>query len=260
MIPYFFGEEENPLFGVYAPPRASVARSAAVLLCSPIGLEYLRTHYATRLVALQLAKAGFHVLRFDYHGVGDSGGNIDVGQFEQWIKDIELAVSELYEMSGAQDLIVAGLRMGAALAVETLASRHIKTKGIVLWDPVLAGREYLSTLEAMHAELVSSRTLPANPTDELVGTLFPQDLRTAIQGVNLTKRLCMMEAQGVALVVSDDRPDYRDLFRGMQDLWSNPIYRTTNEPIQWNNLAVAYEARLTGPITRAVSEAVESLA
>src|ERR1700691_4956861 len=142
MMPYFFGEEENPLFGVYAPPRASVARNAAILLCSPIGMEYLRSHYAIRLVALQLAKVGFHVLRFDYHGLGDSNSDLDVGQFERWTKDIELAVRELYEISDAQDLIIVGLRMGAALAVETLASQHIKAKGIVFWDPVLSGREY----------------------------------------------------------------------------------------------------------------------
>src|SRR5581483_545011 len=98
------------------------------------------------------------VLRFDYHGLGDSGGSIDTGQFELWINDIDLAMRELYEISGAQDLIIVGLRMGAALAVETLATHHIKAKGLVFWDPVLLGRGYLSALETMHAELLSSRT------------------------------------------------------------------------------------------------------
>jgi pimeloyl-ACP methyl ester carboxylesterase len=223
-------------------------------------MEYQRTHYAIRLVALQLAKAGFHVLRFDYHGIGDSSGDIDAGQFELWIKDIELAVRELYEMSGARDLTIVGLRMGAALAVETLTSRNIKAKSIVFWDPVLSGREYLSTLQTMHAELVSSHTLSNSPTDELIGALYPQGLRNAIQDVDLTKRLCRLESQGAALVVSEDRPDYREFFKRMQSHWPGARYQTMNEPIRWDNLKMAYEARMTGPIMRAVAEAVESLA
>ncbi len=259
MTPYFFGAEEDPLFGVYAPPRASVARDAAVLLCAPIGMEYQRTHYAIRLVAIQLAKAGFHVLRFDYHGIGDSSGQVGTGQFDRWLDDIALAARELIEISGAQNLIIVGLRTGAVLAIEALAKRDIETKAIVLWDPVISGSEYLSMLEELQSQLVLLRKAPVSPTDELMGARFPQDLRTAIQGINLAERSAMPDSQSAALIVSEDSSEFRALLERMQRCWPNAIYRPMIEPVRWNTISAAYEGRLTGPIVRAVSEAVESL-
>jgi uncharacterized protein len=259
MTPYFFGPEEGPLFGVYTPPRASVARDAAVLLCAPIGMEYQRTHYAVRLVGAQLAKAGFHVLRFDYHGVGDSSGQVGVSQFDRWLDDIALAARELIELSDAQNLIVVGLRTGALLAIEALANRDIKAKAIVLWDPVVSGSEYLSMLEQIHFELVSMRPVPVQPGDELLGARFPKDLRTAIQGINLIEISTMPDSQCAALVVSEDSSEFRALLERMQSRWPDALYRATGEPVRWNTISAVYEGRMTGPIIRAVSEAVESL-
>jgi uncharacterized protein len=257
MTPYFFGDDEEPLFGVYEPPRASVARGAAVLLCSPIGMEYQRAHYALRLVAAQLAKAGFHVLRFDYHGIGDSSGQVSTGQFDRWLDDIELAARELNEISGAQDLIIVGLRMGAVLAIEALSNRDINAKAIVLWDPVVVGREYLAMLEDLHSQLLLNRNAPLKPTDELMGARFPHDLRAAIQRVNLVECSKLPDSQIAALIVSEDSSDYRALLGRLQK--SNTVYRAMSEPVTWNTIAAAYEGRITGPIMRAVSEAVENL-
>lgn len=258
MTPYFFGAEEEPLFGVYMPPRSSVARDAAVLLCGPIGIEYQRTHYALRLVVQQLARAGFHALRFDYHGIGDSSGEVGAGQFDRWIDDIALAAHELFEISGVEDLTIVGLRMGAALAIEALAERDIKATSLVLWDPVVSGSEYLSTLEKIQAELASKRGAPLQPTDELLGARFPQDLRAAIQEIDLSKRTSMPNAKSVALVVSEDKSEFRSLFKRMQESWPDAVYQSTSEPVKWDNLAAVYEGRMSGPIMRAVADAVES--
>lgn len=260
MTPYFFGSPEEPLFGVYSPPRASVARDAAVLLCAPIGIWYQRSHYAIRLVALQLAEAGFHVLRFDYHGIGDSGGSVGAGEFDRWLDDVALAANELFETSGARDLTIVGLHMGAALAIEALANRDIKAKGLVLWDPVVSGREFLSTLERIQEVLASRRQLPLKPTDELLGTRFPETLRSRIQGIHLAERTNMPDAERAALVVSEDRPDFRTLLERMQNRWPDVVYRPLTEPVRWDSLAAAYEGRMTGPIIRAVAETAGSLA
>jgi alpha/beta superfamily hydrolase len=70
-----------------------------------------------RLLAKQLSDAGLHVLRFDYHGTGDSSGEVGAGQFDVWVNDVALAADELLEISGVDSLTVVGLRTGAQLAI-----------------------------------------------------------------------------------------------------------------------------------------------
>ena len=259
MTPFYFGADDAPLFGVYSPPSGAVARQAAVLMCAPIGIEYMRTHYATRLVSGQLVRAGFHVLRFDYHGVGDSSGEVGTGQFDVWRDDIATAAGELLESSGVQDLTVVGLRMGAVLAVEALASRKIKAKCLVLWDPVVSGSAYLSTLEKMHTEAAAERRVPLKPTDELLGARFPQDLRTAIQGTDIAQRLQKVDVQKAALIVSDDLAQYASLVDSMRSRWPDAKFRSIGDAVDWESVKGAYEGRMTGSIMRAVAETVESL-
>jgi pimeloyl-ACP methyl ester carboxylesterase len=257
---YFFGPEEAPLFAMYTPPRAQVARNAGILLCPPIGLEYFRTHYAIRQLAKQLSAAGFHILRFDYHGTGDSGGEIGFGQFETWVDDIALALNELVDISGAESISIVGLRMGAVLAIEALARRNFKVNDLVLWDPVVAGRQYLATLEEMQAQLVALRHAPPQPTDELLGAHFPVDLRAAIDGLDIGERLDKLDAKSATLILSEEQPEYGALLDAMRNRWPTSAHRTMNESLEWANVKAAFDVRMTGPIVRVVAEAAESLA
>jgi pimeloyl-ACP methyl ester carboxylesterase len=260
MIPYFFGPSDDPLFGVYLPPRASVARAASVLLVSPIGIFYQRTHYALRLMAQQLADAGLHVLRFDFHGLGDSSGNIGAGQFDKWLDDIEVAASELIDTSGTGDLSVVGLQMGAALAVEAMVNRKINVKSLVLWDPVISGSDYLANLQSIQQDLLAGRReLPGN-SDELLGAHFPSDLRRHIASIHLAERTVMPRVDRAALVVSDDLPQYRSLLKKMQSHLPDLIFRHVDAPVKWDDLGSAYEGRMTGPTIRVVAETTGSLA
>ena len=260
MIPYFFGPPDDPLYGVYHPPRASVARAAGVLLVSPIGIFYQRTHYALRLVAQQLADAGLHVLRFDFHGLGDSSGNIGTGQFEKWMDDVELAANELIDTSAASDLSVVALQMGAVLATEAIANRKIDVKSLVLWDPVVSGSDYLADLQRIQHDLLAERRKLPGESDELLGAHFPADLRNKIASIHLAERAEMPKADRAALIVSDDLPRYRILQEKMQSHWPELTYRLVEASVKWDNLGSAYEGRMTGPTIRAVAETAGSLA
>ncbi len=244
---------------MYTPPRASTARDAAILICSPIGLEYLRTHYAMRLLAKQLSDAGLHVLRFDYHGTGDSSGEVGAGQFDVWVNDVALAADELLEISGVDSLTVVGLRTGAQLAIEALARKGLRVRGLVLWDPVISGREYIAMLERMQSNVVLERITPPQPTDELLGSHFPTDLRAAIEGFDMESRVRIVDADAAAVVVSEDQPEYRALLTGMQGRWPDTMYRTMDDPAKWDSVREAFDVHKTGPIVRAVAEVAESL-
>ena len=59
MNPFFFGESERALFGLYHPPKSATVRELGVVLCYPMGQEYMRAHRAFRQLALILSNFEF---------------------------------------------------------------------------------------------------------------------------------------------------------------------------------------------------------
>src|SRR5262245_54436859 len=98
MNPFFFGTSERQLFGAYEP-AANGRRDAGVVLCPPLGSEFLFAHPTYRLLARRLAAAGHHVLRLDYHGTGDSAGEFEDTHQPQWLDDIDMAIVELKDIA-----------------------------------------------------------------------------------------------------------------------------------------------------------------
>ena len=114
MNPFFFGSSEERLLGVHHPPRGRVPREVGVLLCYPLGQEYMRAHRAFRQLAMLLARRGFHVLRFDWFGTGDSAGAGEEGSIARWLEDARTAIDELKDTAGVTRVSLVGLRLGAA--------------------------------------------------------------------------------------------------------------------------------------------------
>jgi uncharacterized protein len=146
MTPLFFGSAQRRLFGAYDPPRAGGTGTRAVLLCHPWGQEYIRAHRSMRRLAMLLGAAGRHVLRFDYFGTGDSMGESREVNLRGCEEDIETAIEELRDTSGATRVALVGLRLGAALATHVAARKRKLVESLVLWDPVVSGPEYLEEL------------------------------------------------------------------------------------------------------------------
>lgn len=147
--PFFFGETPKELFGCYHKPTQFPARKHGILLCNPIGHEYIQSHRAFYQLAIKLAKVGFHVFRFDYFGCGDSAGEFDQGSIHQWISDIQMATSVLMERSNQRSISLVGLRLGATLAAKVIEQSDVYDT-LVLWEPVLNGRKYVEELLETH--------------------------------------------------------------------------------------------------------------
>jgi len=143
MNAFFFGSESRPLFGYYHAP-AEEGRGN-ILLCQPWGAEYQFAHRTMRFLARQLASAGWHVLRFDYSGTGDSWGDSTEANLGQWLRDTAQAAEELQAISGLSGLGLVGLRMGAYVAAVSAESRS-DIRGLVLWDPITDGRAWIREL------------------------------------------------------------------------------------------------------------------
>jgi amino acid adenylation domain-containing protein len=209
--PFFFGSAGERIFGMHYAPTAS-ATGRAILVCPPVGWEYYRTHWALRKLARLLASRGHHVLRFDYSGVGDSWGSPHTASLHRWVADVRTAAVELAAISSSDGLSVIGLRLGATLSV--LATEGgLAAERLVMWDPVLNGRQHLATLQGMHDEMFSrkkvGRVRPGDARDELLGFPYSDALRTELGSIDLSAT--SWTGPDAVLVASQPRPEYQDL-------------------------------------------------
>ncbi len=132
---FFFGTASRPLFGVFDPPAIRLENPVGVVICQPLGGEYLRSHRFHRNLSATLAGAGFSVLRFDYTGTGDSGGgNLDV-TLSGMVRDLEVAIAELQQIANVSQVLLLGVRLGAVPAVSVTRDRR-SVAGLVLLDPI----------------------------------------------------------------------------------------------------------------------------
>jgi pimeloyl-ACP methyl ester carboxylesterase len=131
------GTAQRRLFAIHEA-AASTQRTRAAVLCQPLGTEYTYAHRSMRQLALKLALTGFHTLRFDYYGTGDSAGadsELDPSGCET---DVSSAMEALADIAGTPRVTLIGLRAGANIAAHVAARRIAEVEALVLWDPILS--------------------------------------------------------------------------------------------------------------------------
>jgi pimeloyl-ACP methyl ester carboxylesterase len=187
---FLFGQSSRPLFAAYDSAARSMTPPAGVVICSPFGHEYIRAHRMLRNLALALAASGFHVLRFDYSGCGDSSGDGRDATVEQWQSDVAAAIDELKDMVGLSRVSIVGVRFGATLAAMAAATRRDVEK-LVLWDPVVQGAEHLRDLRQLQERWLRGRPIPKRSrpglaTSEIIGFPVPPALEEGFNRADLT--------------------------------------------------------------------------
>lgn len=240
MNPLYFGRPETPLYGAYYPAETAGARGEAVLICGPVGQEYMRTHRALHQLAGQLAVAGCDVLRFEYTGIGDSAGDEAEVDLSTWQRDIVTAAHELTELSGASRVALAGVRLGASLAFA--AADTVRASRLVLWDPVVSGAEYLALLERLHAASLADpdrfqapRTVVATEDEALLlGYHFSTAMRRDLRQFSLLGR--STAAAEIALVVSEASPSYAALRAQLHSDGRRVAYHLVPPANAWDQL------------------------
>lgn len=256
MIPQFFGNVDAPLYGVYLPPKAT-PRNAGVVLCYPFGQEYMRAHRAYRQLALLLTKKGYHVLRFDYRGTGDSSSEMESVIAQDWVDDVGLAIHELREIAGVSSISVIGLRLGALIAGAACAVRDDVDR-LILWDPILDGGEYeRELLHVIATEKPSEWGGPASGNLETVdGTIhfngFPltSGFRESCRQLSLAN-LQGLPAKRVLQVVAHETPAFTQLRSGWQH-HAGFHYQFAQAPHDWNYVDNFGGILLPQPVIQAI--------
>ncbi|MDP8957906.1 MAG: alpha/beta fold hydrolase, partial [Actinomycetota bacterium] len=126
-IPVFFPAGGETLFGILTRPVGEPKGVGVVLLA--VRATFHRNRVAV-LLARRLAGLGFHVLRFDYHGLADSSGTATFHLDQPFVEDVEGAVRRMRQ-EGVERFVLVGQCFGARTALAA-AARLDGIAGVVL--------------------------------------------------------------------------------------------------------------------------------
>jgi pimeloyl-ACP methyl ester carboxylesterase len=207
MTPFYFGTSTRRLFGLYQAAAATGKTRPAVVLCHPWESEYLHAHRTMYHLASRLAAAGFHSLRFDYFGTGDSGGEMAECTLSGAQADLDAAVDEVRNLTGAHDIILIGLRLGGSIVLQRAARLPHGIDAIVLWEPVTSGTAYLRSLGA------SLANTPAGAADNLEarGFTISPVMVAELAALDLADLLAAPPVRTLMLLTRDQEPAASDL-------------------------------------------------
>ncbi|MHB1133200.1 MAG: SDR family NAD(P)-dependent oxidoreductase, partial [Chloroflexota bacterium] len=235
--PFFFGRPESPLYGCYHPPATVPSRDCGIVVCQPMAQEYIRSHRACRQLATRLARAGFPVLRFDYYGTGDSGGESEDARVALWRANLEHAVQELRARSTASRVSLVGLRLGATLAMMFGAEQEM-VDDLVLWEPIVSGPSYLAEIIARHEEALNYfTTRPKREKgdaggNEVLGFALSEAMQAELAAIDLLS-LSRRPANRALVLQRQLTPAARSLTEHLQVVGSQSVLRHVAAPEIW---------------------------
>jgi len=253
MNPMFFGESSSPLFGVYHPPVGGANLNKAVLICSPIAHEHIRSYKAIRNLAKNISAKGYHVMRFDYSGVGDSFGELTDVSLSNWMADISLAYNELVDVSGIKKISLLGVRLGGVLAL--MSRKKLPVDKTVLWDPVVNVHNYISDMKLMHKEMLVDKMRFRNTREsgfvdgELLGFMFNSMLLDELSNLNVDLgEIC---EKGVYSYFSNENNEYLEIQKKEQ---CNDAVFLVEDAGEWNDVRKIGDILLSNTITQKIMD------
>jgi alpha-beta hydrolase superfamily lysophospholipase len=147
--PIYFEGTKGTLFGHWHLPPLGEVRGAVVVLVGPLAHEYMYSYRSVRYLGDRLAAAGFHVLRYEHLGTGNSADySGSAGLVAAWRDDVRIAVACARRWSGSSHATVVGLRAGGTLALAA-AQSGVLAQSLVLWCASASGRSFAREFRAL---------------------------------------------------------------------------------------------------------------
>lgn len=203
--PMVFQVNEACCFGWFHAAQPP-ARGVGVVLCRPIGYESICTYGAYTQLAENFARAGFDVIRFDYHGTGDSAGDdADPDRVRAWIDSIKAAINELKQLSGVSRLALFGVRLGATLAAQA-AVQLGGVESLMMWAPCATGRSFTRELRAAGVNRPAAKKSGSEANDiEALGYLYTAQTVQDLEALQC-QEFAVAPAKNVLILGRDDIP------------------------------------------------------
>ena len=206
---FHFSVAEARLFGAWHPPKKMPALGVVAVVCPPFGWEAAPAHVLGRRIAEELALRGVGTLRFDYFGTGDSEGSSTEATLDRWLLDISGAVEEARRRSGAQQVCLVGIRLGALLG-----AWHTKADGPVFMlcalDPIATGAEQIAETQQLERDGWAELQIKpeAHATDEvsLMGIPWSRELLDGLRDLDV-RGLASVPAEHVGIFLDPSQDE-----------------------------------------------------
>lgn len=212
-LPMMFGAPGRQLFGMLHAPADTSMHRAAVLLCYPFGQEAIRAHRTFKVLGERLSRAGHPALRFDYFGSGDAAGEDTDVTISTLCDDVLAANAALRHHAGERPIIWLGLGFGATVAWLTAAKDVQVPQKLLLWDPILDGKDYLAELRRRHDAFfrevfsVPPRGMKqVSGITEAIGFSISDDFASEIEAVTVARMPAPPADVHTVLVTSRETP------------------------------------------------------
>jgi pimeloyl-ACP methyl ester carboxylesterase len=137
--PAFFPSDGNTLFGVITEPEGP-GNGVGVLLIQggdTVNVSLHRNRLAVRL-ARNLAADGYTCLRFDYHGLGESSGDLGALHLHNPFTEDAEAAAEVMHQLGIDDLVLLGACFSARTALSAAPSIR-GVRAVIMATPPVGG-------------------------------------------------------------------------------------------------------------------------
>ena len=190
MEAFFLPAQQGQRFCVYHAP--STAARGNILYVHPFAEEMNKARRMAALQARAFAQAGYGVLMLDLTGCGDSSGDFSDASWECWKQDLALGAAWL-QTRHAAPLTVWGLRLGALLALDGLASKAFQAQRLLLWQPVVSGATFMT--QFLRLRLANDMLAGATSSGGV------QALRTALQNGETLEIAGYELSPGLALAI-----------------------------------------------------------
>lgn len=130
------------LFALHYVPKQPASDAQCIIMVPSFAEEMNRCRYMQTMLAHALTAKGYGLLAVDPFGTGDSQGEFEEADWEQWIQDT-LTAADYAGQLGYQKLTLLGIRLGALLAAAA-APQINNVHQLVFWQPVTSGKSALN--------------------------------------------------------------------------------------------------------------------
>lgn len=192
LVPRRFGPTWRSAVGLIQHPAEVNAPRGAFLLARPMGLAATRSASMYRVLADRLCRAGASVMRFDYHGTGDSPGEEADQSVSDWARDIEEAQACLLDAclpASPAHIDWFGMGLGANLMLQAALRVPHAPRRLVLWEPIADGAEHLGALLNAHRQELAMQLDQAWPDLIAQGLVQEPRLPGSVLGFHIGPQL-----------------------------------------------------------------------
>ncbi len=230
-IGFFLPGPAGNLFAMYYPPMETDMDSGDVLYVHPFAGEMFASRNVIAALARTVAGTGLGVLTVDLYGCGDSSGDFSDARWEIWRDDLAAAVGWL-QAQGRDRLSLWGLRLGALLAMDFAVRSRETYERIVLWEPVLTGRNMLTQFFRLNLDEADRGLSAGQLTDPEARKSLPDGQNIQVAGYELSW----------------------ELIRSIDKLEIAPLGKAVAGPIHWMEFGKKAETPFPADALRVIEE------